>query len=386
MLSFGDRKRVVGLRRQSYRRNTRRSFRRFTAAVPGYHVPQKFIGAGASSDDLNWTRGFFQSMREKGEGMFGKLYAWGIHHYCWNVSAGRTNDWNAGKGDALAFSAEQYYELLVEADKIDRYIGEHWAAMGEFDTRHRAKIVVDEWGAWHRPGTELKPEHLLGQQNTMRDALVASLTLDTFNRNSDKVVMGNVAQLVNCLQSLFLADGEKFLLTPTYHVFEMFMPHIAAQAVRTVLNSPSISYDRNGKPATFWGLNGSASVNGKEVTLTVTNSSLTDFAETEIGVRAQKIAVANARVLSAKDIHAHNTFADPKAVVPRDEAVRLGAISFSASPCVRDSPSSDIAVGYWVKQIEVPAKVSGLFPAWRSPWITRDSIFKPYRLDRLSPG
>jgi alpha-N-arabinofuranosidase len=80
-------------------------FRRFTAAYPGYDTPVKFIGAGASSDDPNWTRGFFSKMREKGEDIFARrVYGWGIHHYSWNVAGGRTNDWNDAKGDAIDFN------------------------------------------------------------------------------------------------------------------------------------------------------------------------------------------------------------------------------------------------------------------------------------------
>jgi len=298
-------------------------FRRFTAAYPGYDVPVKFIGAGASSDDISWTRRFFANIREKSEGLFQRrLYGWGIHHYSWNVSGGRTTDWNEGKGDAVNFGQEQYYELLREADKIDGYINQHWKVMGEFDRQHRTKIAVDEWGSWHRPGTELKPAHLLGQQNTMRDALVASLTLDTFNRNADKVVMGNVAQLVNCLHSLFLADGDRFLLTPTYHVFDMFTPHMGARSVRSVFSSPRVTYDRNSKPADFWGLNGSASIAGKQLTLTVTNSNMSEPREAEIQVHGAHISSAKVRVLSTKDVHAHNTFEAPRAVEPRDEEAR----------------------------------------------------------------
>ena len=128
------------------------------------------------------------------------------------------------------------------------------------DKQHVTKIAVDEWGSWHRPGSELLPTHLLGQQNTMRDALVASLSLDIFNRHADKVFMANIAQLVNCLHSLFLADGDKFCLTPTYHVFEMFVPHLGAKNVRTVFGAAKFKYDRNGNPASFWCLSGSSSL------------------------------------------------------------------------------------------------------------------------------
>jgi alpha-N-arabinofuranosidase len=309
-------------------------YRRFTAAAPGYGVPLKFIGAGASSDDLSWTRGFFSKMAEKRYGNWDTIHGWGVHHYSWNVSGGRTGDWNEGKGDAVRFYTEEHYELLQGAIGIDDLINKHWAIMGEFDKEHRVKIAVDEWGAWHRPGTELKPEHILGQQNTMRDALLAAISLDIFNRNSDKVFMANIAQLVNCLQSLFLADGDKFILTPTYHVFDMFTPHQGATSVRTEVRSREVSYERNGKPAVFPGLAGSASVNGKQLTLTVSNPDLKEIRETEITIRGAKIASATATVLSSGDVHDHNTFDSPDAVRPKGAAVRVanGSASFKFPP------------------------------------------------------
>ncbi|MCP9494859.1 MAG: hypothetical protein MSG64_10440 [Pyrinomonadaceae bacterium MAG19_C2-C3] len=298
-------------------------FRRFTAAVPRYGLPLKFIASGANADDLNWTRGFFAQTREKGAGLFNSIYGWGLHHYAWNVSGGRTTDWFAGKGDAVKFDTEQYYELLREADRMDSLINTHWTVMGEFDRQHHVKLIVDEWGAWYKPGTEIAPPHLLGQQSTMRDALLAGLTLDTFNRHADKVAMANVAQLINCLHSPFLAHEDKFALTPTFHAFEMYAPHQGAQAVRTEFVSPRVAYTRNSKPADFWGLGGSASINGKQLTLTVVNSDLREARETEVAIAGARIAQAAARVLAETDVHAHNTFENPRAVEPRDEQVRV---------------------------------------------------------------
>jgi alpha-N-arabinofuranosidase len=168
----------------------------------------------------------------------------------------------------------------------------------------------------------------------MRDALVASLTLDTFQRHADKVVMANVAQLVNCLHSLFLAHEDKFILTPNYHVFEMFMPHMGGIAVRSLFSAPGISYTRNSKPAQFWGLAGSASLTGKQLTLTVTNPHASESRETEIAVRGASISAAQARVLSGRDIHAHNTFENPRAVEPRDDKISIGAglLAYSFAP------------------------------------------------------
>jgi alpha-N-arabinofuranosidase len=309
-------------------------YRRFTAAVPRYGVDLSFVASGANVDDFNWTRGFFSKIAEKNRGLFNSIFGWGLHHYAWNVSMGKTNDWFAGKGDALKFNEGEYYELLREADRMESFINQHWTIMGEYDRQHRVKLVVDEWGAWYKPGSEVHPTHLLGQQSTMRDAVLAGLTLDTFNRHADKVAMANVAQLINCLHSLFLAHEDKFILTPTFHVFEMFMPHMGGRAVRAVFSAPEVRYMRVDKPAEFWGLAGSASVNGKQLTLTVTNPHLSEPRETEIAVRGARVSAAQARVLSMPDVHAHNTFENPNVVQPRNEQamVAAGVVSYRFAP------------------------------------------------------
>src|SRR5262249_32967076 len=127
---------------------------------------------------------------------------------------------------------------------MDGLITQHWSVMGELDRRHRVKLVVDEWGAWHRPGSEVHPTHLFGQTSTLRAALLAALTLDPFHRHADKVAMANVAQLVNCLHSLFLAHEDRFVATPNFHVFEMYGAHAGGQSLRTLVSAPGITYER----------------------------------------------------------------------------------------------------------------------------------------------
>ena len=199
--------------------------------------------------------------------------------------------------------------------------------MAETDPRHRTKLVVDEWGAWYATGTEPFPEALIGQQNTMRDAVLAGLTLDTFNRHADKVAMAAVAQLVNCLQSLFLAHEDKFCLTPTYHVFDMYAAHQGARSVRTLVASPANRYDRNGTPTTMRGLNGSASVNGSTLTLTVTNPSMDQPREAGIQVHGGTPRSVEAVTLAAADPRAHNSFEEPRAVEPKAVEVALKGTS-----------------------------------------------------------
>ena len=305
-------------------------YRRFTAWVPRYGVNLAFIGSGPNGGDLSWTRRFLTKLTEKGEGALGSLWGWALHHYSWNASRGATTDWNAGKGDALKFTTDEWYELLHEADRMEGLITGHWAVMGEIDRRRRVKLVVDEWGTWHRAGTEVDPSHLFGQQSTMRDALVAALTLDTFHRHADKVAMGNIAQLVNCLQSLFLAQGARFVATPTFHVFETYGAHVGGQSVRTVFAAPRIQYQRVGATGALWGLAGSASLKDRTVTLTVVNPHVSEPREAEIALRGASLKTAAALTMSSTDIHAHNSFAAPRTVEPRQdrvEAIRGGILT-----------------------------------------------------------
>jgi len=172
--------------------------------------------------------------------------------------------------------------------------------------------VVDEWGAWYAPGTEPFSGALLGQQSTMRDAVLAGSTLNTFNGHADKIGMAAIAQLVNNLQSLFLAHEDKFCVTPTYHVFDMYAAHQGAQSLRTVTAAPTIY---KGLP----GLSCSASLREKALTVTVANPSIDQTREVQITLRGASVASANAVVLAATDVHAHNSFENPHAVEPRTE-------------------------------------------------------------------
>ena len=189
------------------------------------------------------------------------MHGWAPHYYC-----GTT-------GHALEFTRDQWYEQLFKANKMEALIKDQWAAMGEFDRKHAIKLVVDEWGSWHPAGTEINKRHLYEQMGTMRDALVAALSLDTFNRHADKVDMANVAQLINNLHSLFLADGDRFVATPTYHVYTMYRPHQGARAVRLDVQAADVTFQTRGGPERIFRLAGSASRSGpKDVTLTLVHT------------------------------------------------------------------------------------------------------------------
>src|SRR5204863_9965932 len=141
---------------------------------------------------------------------------------------------------------------------------------------HHVKLIVDEWGPWYRPGSEMTSGDALEQTPTLRDAEFSGMTLDIFNRHPEKVAMANCAQLINCHNSLYLAHEDRFCVTPVGRVFAMYAPHQGGQAVRTMFSAPTISYDRDGKPAACWGLQGSASLHVEALVLTVVNRAIHD--------------------------------------------------------------------------------------------------------------
>jgi alpha-N-arabinofuranosidase len=243
------------------------------------------------------------------------------------LSRGKTHDWNEGKGDAVKFEPVDWYELLREGQKLETFIAGHWSAMGEFDPTHRVKLVVDEWGPWYKPGTEVIPTDTLGQMITQRDAVMSAMTLDIFNRHPEKVTMAACAQLINCLNSLFIAHGDKFVETPVFHVFQMYAAHQGAQGIRTEFASPAISYDRDGKTASFWGLQGSASLKEKTLNITVVNPHVSEGREAEIELMGGAGKSGTATTLTHSDIHAHNTFENPEMVRTQSRELKVSGSS-----------------------------------------------------------
>ncbi len=297
------------------------NFRRYaTWSVPEFGVQLAFVGSGPNGGDYEWTRRAFRALAERND--LGRMWGWALHHYC-----------SAPGGEAVAYSDTDWYELLASANRIESLITGHWQVMRESDLQHRVKLVVDEWGAWHKMTTNVDPTHLFGQQSTVRDALVAGLTLDIFNRHADKVGMANIAQLVNCIQSLFLAHEDRFVVTPTYHVFGMYTPHHGGQSLRTLISAPVISWtDTQHRPQQFWGLAGSASLREHVVTLTITNPHLSEACDVEIVVRGGTARSVQATVLTNADVHAHNTFDQPHVVEPRqaDAPAAAGVLVYHA--------------------------------------------------------
>jgi alpha-N-arabinofuranosidase len=289
---------------------------RFSTYLRDFDTPLYLIACGPCGYDTDWTRRFFEKL-----GSYRQLHGFAAHHYCGTA------------GTATEYTADQWYELLWGCQQIERTICEQRAVMDEYDSERRIALIVDEWGTWHPPTPGRNPHHLW-QQNTLRDALVAALTLDLFNRHADKISMANIAQLVNVLQSVILTEGDRMLTTPTYHVYDMYQAHQGARSLPAAFEADGIAFQASGSQRELPGLSGSASLRGSVVTLSVVNPCVCEPTEAEIDLCGHAVSEAAATVLNASDIHAHNTFDAPKAVTPRSVAVSLsgGALHHSFAP------------------------------------------------------
>jgi len=288
-------------------------YRRFTEWLPGYGVPHYLIASGPNGNDLEWTRRFFKKWTDYARA---PLQAWAAHYYC-----GTT-------GHALNFTRDQWYEMLEKANRMERLITDQWAAMGEFDRARKVKLMIDEWGCWHPKGTELNPHHLFEQKSCLRDALCAALTLDTFNRHADKIDMANVAQLVNNIHTLFHADGDKFVATPNFYVFEMYRPHHDAQGVRLDVQAPAVSFNAKG-PSHVFRVAGSASRADRRVTITLVHTHASEPAEVTLSLRGGSADRVDQTVLTHSALNAHNTFERPDELVPKPSSTPHRGASFT---------------------------------------------------------
>jgi alpha-N-arabinofuranosidase len=284
-------------------------FSQFRTFVFGYpDSPVERVACGPNGYDWEWTRKFFEELGGRKNG----VQAFAAHYYCGTA------------GTATEYSEDQWLELLAKAAAIEGIVTGHRALLDEVDPERKIKLFLDEWGAWH-PVEVGKPRGGLYQQNTIRDACVAALSLDVFHNHADKLVMANIAQLINVLQSLLLVQGDQCIKTPTYHVFDLYKAHQGGQAVRFLSSAETISdggasaaacracyLDK--QPFALRAVQGSASVKNGSLCTTMVNSHPTQSVEVEIEIYGGTLGAVEVATLAADNIHAHNTFDAPDVV------------------------------------------------------------------------
>lgn len=275
-------------------------YRNFQTYVRNYGENRIYkIAGGANIDDYRWTDVL---MREASQLMDGIS----LHYY---VIPG---DW-FNKKSALEFSEADWFETMQKTLHMDTLITRHTTIMDRYDPEKRVGLIVDEWGTWFQVEAGTNPGFLY-QQNTLRDALVAGVTLNIFQNHCERVHMANLAQTVNVLQALMLTEGAKMILTPTYHVFDMYKVH--QDATRLDTYSTLANYEHLDQKLPQVSISASKNEEGF-IHLSICN--LDHASEADIQIELRGLAVdfeISGVTLSADHMTSHNTFDQPEQVKP----------------------------------------------------------------------
>lgn len=272
------------------------------------------IACGPSSADYNWTEVMMKNLDSN------NVDAIDLHYYTMPV-------WPEMES-ATDFDDELYYKTIAAANFSDELITRHSEIMNRYDPEKKIGLVIGEWGCWHKVEEGTNPGFLY-QQNTMRDAIVAAIELNVFNRHSDRVVMANLAQAVNVLQSVILTEGGKMIKTPTYHVFDLFKTHQNNEAVYCYTQNENMSEGKNAPMISV-----SASVNEKSMTVTAVNCSLTEEAAVECSIFGFKASSVSCRILT-NEAHSYNDFDchDRVSITEHTAVIKDNVLKLNIPPC-----------------------------------------------------
>jgi len=273
-------------------------YRRYSTYCREYDGNKLFkIASGASDYDYKWTETLMKNVGNRMNGV-------SLHYYT-------CKGWNGSKGSATVFDKSEYMWTMNKSLGIEDVLKKHIAIMDQYDPQHKVGLMVDEWGTWwdQEPGSH----SALYQQNTMRDAFVAALTLNIFNKYTERVKMTNIAQVVNVLQAMILTDGPKMVLTPTYYVFDMYKSHMDATNLPVEIQCDSlVSNDKK-----FAAVSISASKNAKGlIHITLANVDPDKAQKITIDMPGVKLTKITGTILTAKTIDSFNTFDNPNVVAP----------------------------------------------------------------------
>lgn len=267
-------------------------YRRYATYVRNFGENKIYkIAGGPSVDDYHWTEVL---MREAGKQMDGLSL-----HYYTRVS----KDWSI-QGSATEFEENEWFSVMQNALYMDELVTKHSYIMDKYDPEKKVGLIVDEWGTWFgvEPGTT---PGFLYQQNTLRDALVAGIHFNLFNNHCDRVQMANIAQIINVLQSVILTEGEKILLTPTYHVFDMYKVHHDADLLSMDFESPEYTF--NGENIPQLSVSSSMDNEGK-IHVSICNLNPFEAVDIDIDIRGLQVQSCNGQIISSNSMNAKNTF------------------------------------------------------------------------------
>jgi alpha-N-arabinofuranosidase len=251
------------------------------------------------------------------------MEAWKNKTWAWDIEGLSLHYYTVGKWPpafkATGFGEDEYATLLKETRRMEDLLRTHGSIMDAYDPAKKIALIVDEWGAWLAP-TPGSPEGFLEQQNSQRDAVIAALNINTFARHADRVRGANIAQMINVLQAMILTDKDKMVLTPTYHVFRLYVPFQDATLLPVSVSAGEYHHgdivlprvdaiaarDRAGK---LW--------------LAITNLDPGAAANVTLNIGGVRITAARGETLAAPRLDSVNTFESPRTVAPKPASGRV---------------------------------------------------------------
>jgi alpha-N-arabinofuranosidase len=299
-------------------------FRRYATFVKSYsgNRVQRYA-SGSNGEDYNWTDVLMAQVGRRMQGL-------SMHYYTLP-----TGDWNK-KGSATQFDEQAWHATLARTLRMEELLQKHSAIMDKYDPQKRVGLIVDEWGTWYdvEPGTN---PGFLYQQNSLRDAVAAAINLNLFHQHSDRVLMANIAQMVNVLQAMILTDKDKMVLTPTYHVFEMYKVHQDATSIPIEMASPPYRLGDATVPA----LHVSASRDkAGRLHVSIVNLDPNRAAQVSMTIAGASPTTVTGRVLTAATVNAVNTFDAPETVKP----VPMTGLTLQRGQLTLNIPSKSVVV------------------------------------------
>lgn len=286
-------------------------YRRYAVYCREYDGTKLYkIASGASGHNYEWTKVLMNNIGNRMNGL-------SLHYYT-------VTGWSGSKGSATSFNDDEYYWTMGKCLEIENVINKHAAIMDKTDPKKRIGLLVDEWGTWwdEEPGTIAGHLH---QQNSMRDAFVAALSLNVFHRHTDRVRMANIAQVVNVLQSMILTDQEgtgHMVLTPTYHVFDMYKGFQEATYLPMDFKGDSITVRgdkqaKDGRKIPVLNMSAAKRSDGS-IIISLANVSLDKAQKIDIDLEGYTGQTVTGRILTCRNITDHNDFTNPETVKPAD--------------------------------------------------------------------
>jgi alpha-N-arabinofuranosidase len=279
------------------------------------------IAVGPGTPDTEWTEAVMK--------------AWKKHTWAWDINGVSLHWYTVPNGwppstNSEKFGLDDYMKSLKSTLFMDEFLRKQEAVMDKYDPEKKVTLSVDEWGAWHAPMSGSNPAFLV-QQNSVRDAILASLNLNIFARHGDRVRMANIAQMINVLQAMILTDKEKMVLTPTYYVFKMYVPFQDATLIPVTFDAGTYAHGAVSLPRID-----AIAAKGSDGKLLLEITNLD--AENPVAIDADLTGIAarsaKAETLSGAAVDSINTFDSPNAVDPKSATVKVqsGKLSLTVEP------------------------------------------------------